>query len=129
MRPFRRCLPALRSTVAAGLCLALAACVFLPRTTVIYDPECQIAARHMVLEVQQLGTFVSCHGEGCAAVLAGLGLVSAASAVVSGSIVIAGNIVYWFEKRGNCIRQDWEPPAVPPPGYPRPPAGGPPPGG
>jgi hypothetical protein len=29
--------------------------------------------------------------------------VSAASAIVSGSIVVAGNLVYWFEKQGQCV--------------------------
>jgi hypothetical protein len=32
-----------------------------------------------------------------------MGAVTVASAVVSGSIVIAGNVVYWFEKRGQCV--------------------------
>jgi len=89
----------------------LQACVFVPRTTLVFDEDCQIEARQMVLELQQVGALVSCHGDGCAAVLAGAGLVAAASAVVSGSIVIAGNIVYWFEKQGACQRG----PDMPPP--------------
>jgi hypothetical protein len=37
---------------------------------------------------------------GCLVVALG---VTAGSAVVSGSIVVAGNTVYWLEKRGKCI--------------------------
>ena len=97
-------------------CVLLQSCVFVPRTTIVYDEDCQIEAREMVLEMQQVGAFVGCRGEGCAAILAGAGVVAAASAVVSGSIVIAGNIVYWFEKQGACHRlaDDMEPGPLPP---------------
>ena len=102
-------------------CALLPGCIFVPRTTLVYDEDCQIAAREMVLEMQQIGAFVGCRGDGCAAILAGAGVVAAASAVVSGSIVIAGNIVYWFEKQGACHRlpepepDNRLPPAPPPP--------------
>lgn len=89
---------------AFGLVLALQACIYLPRTTNVYDQQCQILARHMTLEVQQVGVFGHCANEGCVAALVGIGAVSAATAVVSGSIVVAGNIVYWFEKQGLCRR-------------------------
>ena len=46
---------------------------------------------------------MGCHNQGCAATLVALGAVTVASAVVSGSIVIAGNVVYLFEKRGRCL--------------------------
>ena len=35
--------------------------------------------------------------------LASAGLVTAASAVVSGSIALVGNVIYWFEKQGRCL--------------------------
>lgn len=92
-----------RWLLLAALGVALSGCIFLPRTTYVYDQECDIEARHMELQVEQIGAFMGCHNEGCAAVLAGIGVVAAASAVVSGSIVVAGNIVYWFEKQGQCI--------------------------
>ena len=37
---------------------------------------------------------------GCLAFALGM---TAGSAVVSGSIVAAGNTVYWLEKRGKCV--------------------------
>lgn len=84
--------------------LLLAGCVYTPRTTTVYDQDCQIAAHHMVLEATQIQGFLSCHNDGCVVALAAAGAVSAASAVVSGSIVVAGNVVYWFEKRGKCVK-------------------------
>ncbi len=92
----------------------LGGCIFVPRTTLVYDEDCHIEAREMILEMQQVGAFVGCRGDGCAAILAGAGVVAAASAVVSGSIVIAGNIVYWFEKQGACQRHP-EPVPLPEP--------------
>ena len=92
-----------------GLALAgasLAACVYVPRTTEVYDADCRILARQMTLEVQQIGFFLGCSGSSCGAILVTLGAVTVASAVVSGSIVLAGNVVYWFEKRGRCLLQD-----------------------
>ena len=56
----------------------------------VYDQDCHIEARHMTMQPVQLGA---------------LGAVAAASAVVSGSIVITGNAVYWFEKQGRCLAQ------------------------
>lgn len=82
----------------------LAACVYVPRTTSVYDADCKIYARQMNLEVEQVGGFARCANEGCVALLVGMGAVTAASAVVSGSIVVAGNVVYWFEKKGQCAR-------------------------
>lgn len=91
---------------AAVLCALLGAgCVVVPRTAEVYDPQCRTFVRQVVLETAVLGTIGHCHNEGCAAVLATLGLVTAASAVVSGSVAIIGNIVYWAERRGQCPPQ------------------------
>jgi hypothetical protein len=82
-----------------------AGCVYVPRTTQVYDEDCRILAKQMTLDLQQVGGFVGCSNQGCAALLVALGAVTVASAVVSGSIVLAGNAVYWFEKRGACVPQ------------------------
>ena len=86
------------------LALLLQACVVVPRTKTVYDEDCRIHARQMVLAVEQAEVFGGCVNEGCAALLVGLGVITAATAVVSGSIAVAGNIVYWFEKQGQCAR-------------------------
>jgi hypothetical protein len=95
-----------RSLGTAAVVASLAACVYVPRTTEVYDEECRIQARQMTLDVQQVGFFLGCRGRSCGLVLVTLGAVTVASAVVSGSIVLAGNVVYWFEKRGRCMFQE-----------------------
>lgn len=80
----------------------LAGCIVVPRTAEVYDPQCRTFVRQMVLETAVIGTIGHCHNDGCAVMLASLGIVSAASAVVSGSVAVIGNIVYWAERRGQC---------------------------
>lgn len=84
--------------------LLLSACVVVPRTEVVYDDDCKIQKRQMVLDVQQVGWFGGCANQGCVALLVGAGAVATASAVVSGSIAVIGNVVYWLERRGQCFK-------------------------
>ena len=97
--------PAPRLFGALLLSALCAGCVYVPRTTEVYDEDCRIQAKQMTLDLQQVGGFAGCSNQGCVALLVALGAVTVASAVVSGSIVLAGNAVYWFEKRGSCIPQ------------------------
>ena len=90
---------------AALMAALLQACVIVPRTVTVYDADCKIHARQMVLQVEQVGAFGGCVNQGCAALLVAAGVVTAATAVVSGSIAVAGNIVYWFERQGQCAKQ------------------------
>lgn len=84
--------------------LGLAGCVFLPETTVRYDPACGVVEKHMRLQLYQVDAFVGCRDQGCVELLAAAGVVSAASLVVSGSVVVIGEMVYWLEAKGRCIR-------------------------
>ena len=77
-------------------------CVFVPRFREHYDTKCQIVTRHAVLEVGTLFAIDGCTGDGCAAALMAAGVVSAASVVISGSIVVVANMAFWNEKRGRC---------------------------
>ena len=79
--------------------LLLQGCVYVPHTTSSYDEQCKIQTKRMTLRPEQLGTVGSCAGSDCVVALAALG---AASAVISGSIVVVGNVVYWLEKQGKC---------------------------
>lgn len=92
-----------RSAVLA--LLMLQGCVYLPRTTEVYDPGCRITSKHMELEPVQVAALGGCTNSNCAALLAAVGAVAAASAVISGSIVVVGNVAYWFEKQGRCVRE------------------------
>lgn len=104
------CIKALTALVAA---ISLQACVVVPRTDNVYDQDCQMQRRQMTLEVQQIGAFGGCANDGCVALLVGFGVVAAASAVVSGSIAVVGNVVYWIERQGQCRPVPL--PAPPPP--------------
>ena len=81
----------------------LAGCVFLPRSSSIYNSDCDIYERKMTLESYQVASIAGCSNEGCVALLAAAGVVSATTAVVSGSVVVVGNVVYWLEEKGQCL--------------------------
>lgn len=100
----------------------LAGCVYTPRTVEVYDPACRILTRQMVLDERQVGVIGRCHNEGCVAALVAFGAVSAVTAVVSGSIVVVGNVAYWFEKRSACQPVDPPPAGRVPPERAAPPA-------
>lgn len=92
-----------RSTLAAVAAGLLGAgCVIVPVQTEAYDPECQVLTHHIELQPVVIAQINHCNGQGCeAVVLAGLG-VTAVSAVVSGSIMVVGNVAYWAEHRASC---------------------------
>ncbi len=88
------------------LVLLIQGCVFVPITTEAYDPGCRITSRQMKLQPVQVASLGSCRGNECAGLLVLIGATAAASAVISGSIVVVGNIVYWFEKQGLCKKEN-----------------------
>jgi len=79
----------------------MAGCIAVPRQVEYYDADCNIVSRKMVLDspVHAVG-IVNCSNRECLAVILG---VTAASMIVSGSIVVVGNTVYWLEKQGRCV--------------------------
>lgn len=105
MTPARTLLRVSRPLVCV-LAFALQGCVFVPVSTEVYDPDCQITTRQMKLEPVQVAALAHCHVQECGAVLVFMGATAAASAVISGSIVIVGNVAYWFEKQGRCRPED-----------------------
>lgn len=92
----------------------LGGCVYVPRTTAVYDEKCQSYQRQMTLEAQQVGSIMGCGGDACIHALVVMGAVSAATAVVSGSVVVIGNVVYWVEHRGRCLASPKSPSSVEP---------------
>ena len=88
----------------SALSLLASGCVFYPQTAESYDPVCEVRARHMQLKSEVMhgtcGASTQSAAVGCLALAAGI---TAGSAIVSGSIVVVGNTVYWLEKRGKCI--------------------------
>jgi hypothetical protein len=78
----------------------LQACVYVPRTREVYDAGCQVVYKQMVLEAVQMRGAEHCTrgpvNAECLVAALGSGFTVVASAVVSGSIVIAGNTLYWL---------------------------------
>lgn len=102
----------MRNLLASPLALLLTACVFTPKVVSRYDEVCDIEVRHLVLSAEQTGfAFVgqTCNGRDCLVLLAGEVLLVPVSAIVSGSIVLVGNTVFWMQKRGNCQDDDSQP--------------------
>jgi hypothetical protein len=97
-----RLVPAARAALAALALTLGTACVVVPQTRETYDAECRTMRKQMTLETAVVGGFQRCSGDGCVALLAAAGAVTAATAVVSGSIALVGNVVYWFERQGRC---------------------------
>jgi hypothetical protein len=97
-------IPSFLRCAAPLLAAGLTACVFVPRTTSVYDEACKVHVRQMTLDVADLGGFQRCANDGCISLLVAAGVVGAASLVVSGSIAVVGNVVYWAEKQGRCVR-------------------------
>lgn len=100
-RPRRGTLAVLSLLAVCGL---LQACIVVPHTREYFHADCQILTREVVLEAAVIGRFQGCVGDACTAMLLTAGAVTAASAVVSGSIALVGNVVYWIERQGRCTR-------------------------
>lgn len=92
-----------RGACAAALAVLLAGCVMVPRTVESYDSHCRMVAKRMTLQAWQVASLGGCSNEGCVVLLAAAGVTAAASAVVSGSIAVIGNVVYWLERQGQCV--------------------------
>ena len=88
--------------VAGAAATCLSGCVYLPVTTQVYEPDCQVMRNRMELQEVQLAQIDRCANQGCVALVVSAGIVTAASVVVSGSIVVAGNIAYWLERPNGC---------------------------
>jgi hypothetical protein len=76
--------------------------VILPRTTEIYNADCKFIAKHFELEQVYVAALGGCKDEQCVGLLVFAGAVTAVSAVISGSIVVVENVVYWLEKPDDC---------------------------
>ena len=103
-RPAALLRTALRTALLTACLASLVGCIVVPQTQRVYDPDCKMHTHQVTLEAAVLGGFHRCAGDGCLALLAAAGVVTAASLVVSGSIALVGNVVYWIERQGRCPR-------------------------
>ena len=88
--------------------LLTSACVVVPVTAEGYDPQCGVTTHHVALQTVQLSAMYNCEHAGgeahvCAAMVLTSAGVLAASAIVSGSIMVVGNVAYWAEERAGCL--------------------------
>ncbi len=95
-------LPMFKTLRLLSLPLLLCSCVILPRTTEVYNADCKYIAKQSELKPIYVTALGGCKDEQCAGVLVFAGAATAISAVISGSIVMVENIVYWLEKPEDC---------------------------
>ena len=94
----------MRHFALAVLAAACTGCIVYPKQVSVYDRECGVRSHKLTLGAEYLwGDCPAGSEEGCLAIILGT---AAVTTVVSGSIVIVGNTIYWLEKQGRCDRRD-----------------------
>lgn len=84
------------------------ACVVVPKKVAGYDEKCMVSTQKVELTTEQIQTFedIICNNHDCKieflGAIASSALVTTTSAIVSGSIALVGNTLYWLESQGEC---------------------------
>lgn len=93
--------------------LLLCSCVVKPKVTSAYDNNCQITKNKVELTVEQVNMFyqLNCStSHDCKAQfvgqVVGAAIVLPLSAIISGSIALVGNTIYWLNEKGRCIKHN-----------------------
>lgn len=93
----------MKNLLIIGIVFISSACAYYPKQVVVYDSDCNVNYKKLILKKDKSNMRVGkCENEACIASLLTIPL----QALVAGSIVVAGNIVYWFEKEGTCLLKD-----------------------
>jgi len=97
----------LKYLASAIFAFTLSACVFVPVVDRYDDKNysCQTFTKSMSLDTLEVHANIvhGCNNQQClVAALAAATVVSAGSAIISGSIVLTGNTVHWLEYQGTC---------------------------
>lgn len=86
-----------------GLVVILSGCAFYPKQVQMYDEECDVYFKKLILKRNDSNMQLrDCKNEACIASLLSIPM----QALVAGSVVVAGNTVYWLEKEGKCLLKD-----------------------
>jgi hypothetical protein len=94
--------------LAVFVSLTLSSCVVKPTFKSDYDQDCQMLKREVQLSVEQVGHFQSlhCSNEECMSQfliqVVGATIIFSTTAVISGSIAVVGNTLYWVDEQGKC---------------------------
>lgn len=92
--------------ILVSLSLFISGCVYYPKKIDHYDTECKITFSTLELESKEMRDACAKTNSGDpsgAACLAGIATLGAASAIVSGTLVMVGNTAYWLGKEGRCL--------------------------
>ena len=88
----------------------LASCVLSPSVNTDYDLDCKTATRQVQLTVERIEILKlqKCNGkqaclEGIVSQLVVATLAGPVSVIVSGSIAVVGNSVFWLVEKGHCL--------------------------
>jgi hypothetical protein len=88
--------------ISALAALSLQGCVVYPSTVEYFDEKCQIMTRRMELDATAVASLNKCGNEACRGELLGDAVTVAASILISGSIVVVGNVVYSLQRDKAC---------------------------
>ena len=95
--------------IAVFFSLLISGCVVKPEMVKDYDPQCNIVKKKIKLSVKQISTFeaFACSGNhDCkaefVAQVGGAVLLLPISAIVSGSIALVGNTLFWLQEQKDC---------------------------
>lgn len=91
----------MKAVIALVLTAGLSGCVFYPRRIEVYDAQCKITTHKLKLDMVTTNS-LNCGSGSVGSCLAVVAAAGTATAVVSGSIVVAGNTLYWLEREGQC---------------------------
>ncbi len=94
----------IKNTLICSLATLLSSCVVYPEKVHYFDKDCGVESKKYVLknDLDKMPTLNQCSGQACIAQTLGLMGILSVELVVSGTIVLAGNTVYWVEKQQNC---------------------------
>ncbi|HSC67191.1 MAG TPA: hypothetical protein VLC79_05855 [Cellvibrio sp.] len=101
--------------LVAILTSALSACVVVPEKVTSYDSVCNASRQKIELTTEQIEVFdvANCLVHSCTeeiiSALAISTLAFTTSTVVSGSVALVGNSVYWLESQQRCAQKNQQP--------------------
>ena len=82
--------------------MLLSSCIVLPRQEMVFNQDCGYLVKKMTLTSEYIDIVDSCHSEDCIALLIIGGVIGTTSLLISGSITIIANVIYWMERKAEC---------------------------
>lgn len=84
-------------------------CVMVPKVDTSHAPQCELVTKKLTVTTKTAGIDHILNDDrpnqdprAVVVILTGTGIVYSVSAIVSGSIMIAGNTIHWIEQEGTC---------------------------